>query len=438
MIKKTILFLFIFSLIFCGFAQKSKRKTTQKSSKNSHFVMLINGKETPAENYCPNEDIIFDFAVLDSTIENYKYYWVDDYHNDTIRDITPITFAFPIKNYRVFLFFTIHHDSIPFDTLINNINVDFSRTELKINICQGRDITVSTNTHGDLTYYNVLSDFYTPWDTLVGNKCDSLVRWYIEVDPYILEEYSITSCDSVIWGDSIVKRSPDHEGDYLATMERIYFADNPDNGCDTLKILNIIIIQLRGQLELIFDQEAFCDGEDMSGTIDLETNFTAFDWTYIDRDSTITQKEKNYQIEYPGYYHVYAYMDTSLYDTLKDLRIVATCSLEKDTLVNDCELIIPNVITPNDDGINDWFGIKKLNPERENELTIYDRWGKTVFHKKNYKCIYKGSTFLNKEDAFTGLSRGGQKLPDGTYYYAFKYASIPKPKKYTGTLVILR
>jgi gliding motility-associated-like protein len=106
--------------------------------------------------------------------------------------------------------------------------------------------------------------------------------------------------------------------------------------------------------------------------------------------------------------------------------------------VEDCDLIIPNVITPNGDGMNDVLGIKKLNPKRPNELTIYDRWGKTVFHQKNYKCVFKGNEYLNKEEAFEGLSQSGQKLPEGTYYYAFKYDAIPKVKKYTGTIVILR
>jgi gliding motility-associated-like protein len=176
----------------------------------------------------------------------------------------------------------------------------------------------------------------------------------------------------------------------------------------------------------------------MGGTISLETNFTAFDWTYIDGDSLWTVFFKIILIEYPGYYHVLAYMDTSLYDTLPDLRIV-NCSLMADTLVTDCKLVIPNVITPGGNGSNDFLGIKKLNPLRENELTIYDRWGKSVFHQKNYKCIFKGSDYVNTEEAFKGLSRGGQKLPDGTYYYAFKYASIPEKdrKTYTGVISII-
>jgi gliding motility-associated-like protein len=127
-----------------------------------------------------------------------------------------------------------------------------------------------------------------------------------------------------------------------------------------------------------------------------------------------------------------------LYKVLTDLQIT-NCSLTADTLAADCKLIIPNIITPNNDGMNDFFAIRKLNLERENELTIYDRWGKNVFRKKNYKSIFKNGEYLNiDKDTFIGLTRGGQKLPDGAYYFSFVYDALPKKITYSGTIVIIR
>jgi gliding motility-associated-like protein len=263
------------------------------------------------------------------------------------------------------------------------------------------------------------------------------------MNPYILKEHKISSCDSVTWGHIIVKRPPDKEGDYTETVDSVFRVEYPPNyccDCDTLKSLKVTIIDPDTvNFSFIFDQQAFCNGDDMGGSIELETNFTAFDWKFedVDKDSLWTEFVKSIEIEYSGWYYVHAYMDTSLYDTLKDLRIV-NCFFEDKILVEDCDLIIPNVITPNGDGTNDVLGIKKLNPKRENELTISDRWGKTVFHQKNYKCVFKAQKYENDEDAFAGISNWGQPLPDGTYYYAFKYAAIKKKKKYTGTIVILR
>ena len=406
--------------------------------------MLVNGEEIPAYSYCPKDTILFDFKIIDPDMEGFKYYWVHNYDiSDTIRDITPIKLTFPIisDGYKVYLYFVQPPDTIPFDTLMNTINIDFIRTELDdLSVCQGRDITVSTNTHGDITYYNVQSDIYTPWDTLQSaSGCDSLVRWHITMEPYVVEEYAISSCDSVIWGDIIVKRPDNVEGDWETKIERMFYATDPDASCDTTKILTITIIDT-AYLKIVFDQELFCNGDDMSGTLELETNLTAFDWRFedVDKDSLWTEFVKQIEIEHSGWYYVYAYMDTSLYDTLKDLRIVNNCPLDAKKLVEDCDLIIPNIITPNGDGANDVFGIKKLNPKRPNELTIYDRWGKKVFHQKNYQCVFKAQAYINDKDAFAGFTTGGQELPDGTYTYAFKYAAIPKTKKYTGALVILR
>jgi gliding motility-associated-like protein len=81
---------------------------------------------------------------------------------------------------------------------------------------------------------------------------------------------------------------------------------------------------------------------------------------------------------------------------------------------------IPNIITPNDDGLNDWFTIPCLNGRNfsENSLVIYNQWGDKVFEDTGYTNdptdathpAWKG-TLNNKE---------GKDLPDGVYYYIFK------------------
>jgi gliding motility-associated-like protein len=337
---------------------------------------------------------------------------------------------------------------VPFlDTLITYFLVDYFRTELDTSVCQGRNITLPTLA-GDTTIYDVQTDLIVQFGTFQSaSGCDSIVAWKITMNPYITEEYEITACDSVIWGDLFLKKPGPNIG-LDSTLQRVFLNKTPNNyccDCDTLKKLAVTIID-SATLKMDFSQEDFCKGDDMQGFIELETNFTAFDWIFYKdkeqkRDSTWTAQETTQDILNPGYYYVKAYMDTSLYEILTDLRIFdVDCYLKADTLVADCPLIVPNVITPNGDEVNQFFGIKKLNLERDNELTIYDRWGKIVFQQKNYQCIFKGGQFHNTEEAFEGLSRGGQKLPDGAYYYAIKYDALGDkvPKKYSGTLMILR
>jgi len=306
-------------------------------------------------------------------------------------------------------------------------------------VCEGRSITVVTAFGSTYTYPNVNSDIITPYDTLKSEtECTRLVCLLIKMDPYITEEYSISSCGSVKWGDSIVSKPNIMNGDTTFTIERKYSAMDQNISCDTIKTLKVTIIDKK-KLKINFDQKEFCKNDDPKGTIDLETNFTAFHWKRPENTDTTIFRITSLEIEFAGRYEVTAYMDTSLYDTLKDLRIT-NCDTSAFQPVNDCDVIIPNIITPNGDNRtqNEVLGIKKLNPKRENELTIYDRWGKVVFHQKNYKCVFKNSNYENTEKAFKGLSMGGQKLPDGTYPYAFKYAQIPKPKTYKGIITIAR
>ena len=106
------------------------------------------------------------------------------------------------------------------------------------------------------------------------------------------------------------------------------------------------------------------------------------------------------------------------------------------------ELEFPNVITPNGDGMNDFFTVANLNtninPEdpdeyRSNELFIYNRWGKLVFHTKNYDSYAKNGECFLGTNPFTG-----EDLPDGVYYYTFYYKGHYKETKYNGSLTIIR
>lgn len=97
------------------------------------------------------------------------------------------------------------------------------------------------------------------------------------------------------------------------------------------------------------------------------------------------------------------------------------CPAATDTMriqVNDLD--IPDVITPNGDGLNDLFIVPGMD-EKENSIEIVNRWGQTVFFKENY---------LNDWD---GSDMNGKLLPDDTYYFIIK---IQDQGNYTGFVVI--
>ena len=91
--------------------------------------------------------------------------------------------------------------------------------------------------------------------------------------------------------------------------------------------------------------------------------------------------------------------------------------------INNC--FAPTIITPNNDGINDFFHIPCLESGRysNSELTVYNQWGDEVFQSSAYENSWAGTY-------------NGDDLPTGTYYYIFKPSSTADIVK--GFLIIER
>lgn len=86
------------------------------------------------------------------------------------------------------------------------------------------------------------------------------------------------------------------------------------------------------------------------------------------------------------------------------------------TVLPPCEIVIPNVITPNGDGVNEYFKIKNLEYHPNTSLIIYDRWGKKVYESNNYDNMWKA-----------------EGKNDGTFFYIL---DVPDDKKYTGHITV--
>ena len=88
------------------------------------------------------------------------------------------------------------------------------------------------------------------------------------------------------------------------------------------------------------------------------------------------------------------------------------------------DFIIPNVITPNGDGVNDFFRINGTEGCHDfDELTVYNRWGMLVYH-----------SFNPLSEAWYGFSPAGEPLPSGVYYYRL----IGNDGTFHGSMTLLR
>ncbi len=82
-----------------------------------------------------------------------------------------------------------------------------------------------------------------------------------------------------------------------------------------------------------------------------------------------------------------------------------------------CDVTIPNVITPNGDGYNDYFVIKGLEEYPNTHVQIYNRWGKKVYESTDYKNDWNGDNHH-----------------DGVYYYIITFIDYIQPM--SGTITI--
>jgi large repetitive protein len=90
-------------------------------------------------------------------------------------------------------------------------------------------------------------------------------------------------------------------------------------------------------------------------------------------------------------------------DTAK-IRVTVRASKSQDNDPKDKTVKVYTGFSPNGDGINDVFQIDNVQYHPDNTLTVFNRWGNTVYLKNGYNNTWKGTYNDNP-------------LPDGTYFY---------------------
>ena len=95
---------------------------------------------------------------------------------------------------------------------------------------------------------------------------------------------------------------------------------------------------------------------------------------------------------------------------------LAECPLYADTIMVTaelCEVKVPNVFTPNGDGVNDEFQIEIINSDKSfglaypnSTMLIYNRWGKKIYENPNYNG--------------DGSWWNGEKCAEGVYFWVLQ------------------
>lgn len=94
--------------------------------------------------------------------------------------------------------------------------------------------------------------------------------------------------------------------------------------------------------------------------------------------------------------------------------------------VNKSGYLMPNAFTPNNDGLNDCYGVKYWGIINEFEFSIYNRWGEKLFTSKNPGQCWDGT--------YKGVEQDG-----GVYVYMIKAKTTCEAEVFRkGTFVLVR
>ena len=128
------------------------------------------------------------------------------------------------------------------------------------------------------------------------------------------------------------------------------------------------------------------------------TGATSYSWNFGDGNTSASQNPVNIFVTSGSY--------TVILTATSGPSCTSTSSIV--IIVEDgLTLVIPNVFTPNNDGLNDFFTIKSTGI-KDVSLQIFNRWGQKLYE------------FAGPKASWDGLTPQGAIVPTGTYFYFLK------------------
>jgi gliding motility-associated-like protein len=183
-----------------------------------------------------------------------------------------------------------------------------------------------------------------------------------------------------------------------------YWLEMEQNGC---KVRDTIEVKPRPKPVVSLGKDtSICKYKPVVLSTEL-SNYNSYLWSTGETTPTI-------QVNQVGTYHV----------------TVSQNSCEaSDTIVvvpGDCDVYIPSAFTPNNDNLNETFGVVDNVTLQYFSLEIYSKWGESIFKSNDVTQKWDG-TFR------------GKKMPNGLYVWMLNYTNIRGRKFYEqGTVMLIR
>ncbi|MBK7388380.1 MAG: PKD domain-containing protein [Bacteroidetes bacterium] len=120
---------------------------------------------------------------------------------------------------------------------------------------------------------------------------------------------------------------------------------------------------------------------------------------------------------------LHQYSITGTYELTFSVNNLSGC--KRDTILNlqipegGGDFFIPNIFTPNNDGVNDVFEVGAAGACAPERITIFNRWGNNIFETSGQNNFWDGKS-------------NGNPVPSGVYFYVIQIGE----KVYKGTVTV--
>lgn len=225
--------------------------------------------------------------------------------------------------------------------------------------------------------------------------CDSTVNLAFTINPAVTSITQLDACSSDLpfdWNGVAVNNG----GSYSVTL-------SSSNGCDSIASLELTVEDL-ALPEIISTGPVECPRDIVELSVEDVPN-AEFHWIGpMGYESEDIYNEFQLDVNNSGIYSVYYTLNSCISD-------VAQIQLDVQNVFEYKQFDFPNVITANDDNVNDEIEIEKFVGKCDSfTFTVRDRWGNQVYVQERGEPSFNGNSIL------------GEKLPEGVYYYKLTHS----------------
>ncbi len=243
--------------------------------------------------------------------------------------------------------------------------------------------------------------------TSVVTGCDSIVNLAFTINPNSTSLTQLSACpgDLPIEWNGI---SANEGGNYDVVIQSV-------NGCDSVASL-ALTVQALEMPEILSQGTVECPSDIIDLSVE-DVSGAEFYWAGpMEYESQDLVNAFELDDSNSGLYSVYYVLNGCESE-------VAQIELNVENIFEYKQFEFPNVITANDDSVNDEIEVEKyVGNCSDFSLTVRDRWGNQVYVQERGEPSFNGNSIL------------GEKLPEGVYFYKLTHSQGSK----TGFIHLLK